>query len=410
MQPDLKTTAHQRYTKIPSAVLLHVAWRNLINKKLRAFLTIMGIIIGIGSIFFLLSFGLGLRDLVTREVIGNQSIQSIEIESGNSKIIKLDQAGVNKVKGLAHVKRSSLTYTFPGSLKIKGSETDTIVYGIDPDYQGLTSLRLLEGRLLNDGDVKQAFMNQGALNSVGITDPKKAIGQEIQLAIPLQNVETSKKQIVDTYKVVGVIDSTSGSEIFIPRFNFEAAGVLNYSQMKVLADSGADVGTLRKQIESLGYQTSSPVDTIDQINQIFRFFNIILAGFGIIGMIVAVLGMFNTLTVALLERTKEIGLMVALGARNRDMRRLFILEAMLLSLIGAAFGVLLAFLGGLLINVLMNSLAHNRGVTEHFMLFATPFWLILAMFGFMMVVGLVVVYFPARRAGKINPIEALRRE
>ena len=170
------------------------------------------------------------------------------------------------------------------------------------------------------------------------------------------------------------------------------------------------VESLRKQIESLGFETASPVDTLDQINQVFKFFTIILGGFGAIGMVVSVLGMFNTLTISLLERTQEIGLMMAMGSRNRDMRRLFIIEAFLLSVVGAAAGITLAVIGGKGVNLIMNSFAHGRGVTGDFELFSTPLWLMGALLVFMVIVGMLVVFFPSRRAAHINPLDALRRE
>ena len=183
-----------------------------------------------------------------------------------------------------------------------------------------------------------------------------------------------------------------------------------FSQVKIEAASSRDVAILRPQVESLGFLTASPADTIDQINQFFKFFNVMLAGFGAVGMIVAVLGMFNTLTISLLERTKEVGLMVTLGGRNRDMRKLFVLEAILLSVAGAVIGILMAVILGQTINLIMNGFARKRGVTDYFQLFATPPWLILGMIGFMLCVGLLAVYLPARRAARINPIDALRRE
>ena len=135
-----------------------------------------------------------------------------------------------------------------------------------------------------------------------------------------------------------------------------------------------------------------------------------LVGFGAIGMIVAVLGMFNTLTISLLERTQEIGLMMALGGRNSDMRKLFIFEALLLSVIGAATGIILAIISGLGVDAYMNHFAQNRGVSDGFSLFATPPLLVVGLMGFLVLVGLIVVYIPARRAQKISPIDALRRE
>jgi ABC-type antimicrobial peptide transport system permease subunit len=207
-----------------------------------------------------------------------------------------------------------------------------------------------------------------------------------------------------------VIDADTGAEVFTPGYLFEQHGVEQYSQIKLITANVNDISKLRKQIESLGFQTSSPIDTVDQINQIFKYFNVILAGFGSIGMIVAVLGMFNTLTVSLLERTSEIGLMIALGGRNRDMRRLFTIEASLLSLLGAVTGIIIALIVETAMNLSINAYARSRGVTENFSIFATPIWLIAAAIIFMILIGRLVVLLPAYRASRIDPIDALRRE
>src|SRR5262245_27336022 len=97
---------------IPSSVLMYMAWKNLMHKKLRAFLTVFGVVIGIGAIFFLLSFGLGLQKLVTNQVIGNQSIKSIDVTTPNSRILKLDQTNFNKIKNLPHVTRIGAVYSY----------------------------------------------------------------------------------------------------------------------------------------------------------------------------------------------------------------------------------------------------------------------------------------------------------
>jgi putative ABC transport system permease protein len=393
---------------IPTNVLMHIAWRNLMHKKLRAFLTIFGVVIGIGAIFFLLSFGIGLQRLVTTQVIGNQSVKSIDVTTPNSKIIKLDNQSVSKIKNLPHVVQSGAQYSYAGSLKAHGSEVDAIVYGEDSTYQRMENLSLGGGRFLRDNDGNSAMINNAALRAIGYKNARDAIGKTINLDIPLSN--GTQKQVTGQFSIVGVIDTESGNEIYIPGNVFSAAGVPAYTQVKVEADTASRVADLRKQIESQGFLTTSPIDTIEQINQVFRFFNVILAGFGAIGMIVAVLGMFNTLTISLLERTKEVGLMITLGARNRDMRKLFVFEAVLLSLAGAVIGILSAIILGQIITVAMNSFAHHRGVTEHFQLFAIPFWLVGGTILFMLCVGLLVVALPARRAARINPIDALRRE
>lgn len=410
-EPGKSSILRHAYTSIPLSTLIYMAWRNLIFKRLRAFLTIFGVVIGIGAIFFLLSFGIGLQHLVTQQVVGNSSIKSIDISSQNTKVVALNNANASKIKHLPHVVQTGTSYSFPGSLKINGSTVDGIVYGIDSGYQGLASLTLSGGSPIDfNGNPKSALVAQAVTDSMGIKNAKSVIGKELTLDVSLAGTGARKTQLTDQYKVVGIINDTSGSEVYIPGSTFTSAGVSSYTQMKILADKTSSVTPLRSQIESQGFVTSSPLDTIDQINQIFKFFNFILVGFGAIGMIVAILGMFNTLTISLLERTKEIGLMVALGGRRIDMRKLFLFEAVLLSVAGAIIGIILAILTGRVINVVMNHLARHRGVSGGFTLFATPPWLIIGMIVFMLCVGLAVVYLPAKHAERIDPIDALRRE
>lgn len=388
-----------------------MAWRNIITKKLRSALTIIGVVIGIGAIFFLLSFGLGLQNLVTEEIIGNTSVKAVDITSPNSKIIKLNREATDKIKNLAHVEKLGTSYSFAGSLTFNNSEVDSIVYGVDETYQGMANLAVTTGRKLTPQDARGVMVNKAALQSIGISDASKVIDKKLELIIPLQTATNKAKDAIrDSFTVVGVIDSGAGSEVYISSSLFDQAGVEQFTQVKLIADDADNISGLRKQIESMGFETVSPVDTIDQIDQIFKYFNFALVGFGAIGMIVAILGMFNTLTISLLERTREIGLMIALGARHKDMRILFILEAVLLSLIGSIMGIVLAIFAGSIVNFGMNRMAHGRGVADSFDLFATPWWLILLLIVFMVVVGLGVVLLPARRAERINPIDALRRE
>jgi len=396
---------------VKTTILFDVAISNLINKKLRTTLTVFGIAIGIGAIFFLLSFGIGMQRLVTDEVIGNQTIKTIDVSSSNSQILKIDDISVDRISKIPNVEQVGRAYYYPGSYKINSSESDSIIYGVDKGYQDLTYLNLVEGRLLEQQDKLSVVLNIAALESIGLADkPGELVDKIVEITVPLAKADKQLQPIKNDFTVVGIIDSGSGAELFIPADNFDDAGVAELTQLKAGAVTVDDVRGIRTQIESLGLQTASPVDTIDQINQVFRFFNIILIGFGSIGMVVAVLGMFNTLTISLLERTKEIGLMVALGARSVDMRKLFMFEAMILSFSGALIGIIGAFLLGRIVNLGMNMLADGRGVQNSFELFAYPPIIVIGMLLFMVVVGLIVVYIPAKRAEKINPIDSLRRE
>lgn len=403
--------AHDKST-VKKHILLSIALSNLSHKRFRTALTLFGIAIGIGSIYFLLSFGLGLQQLVTNEVIGNKSIKTIDVTSPNSNIIQLDDITTERLASIPQAKNIGKTYYYPGSFKVSSSESDTIVYGIDKGYEDLTYLNVIEGSLPNSSDASNpAVINQSALQSIGLADhPKEIIGKQIHLIVPLDKTDKNLKSLDKDFTIVGVINSGSGSEVFIPASIYKELGVQALTQVKLGVDNVDDIGIVRTQTESFGLETASPVDTLNEINTIFKYFNFILIGFGGIGMLIAVLGMLNTLTISLLERTKEIGLMVALGARSLDMRILFMFEALLLSGFGAVIGIVSAIILGRVVNIVMNIFAHGRGVQDSFNLFADPWWLLLGSVSFMLVVGLLVVYLPARRAEKINPIDALRRE
>lgn len=389
---------------------MYIAWKNLVTKKLRTLLTIMGVVVGIGSVFFLLSFGLGLQDLVTKQVIGNQSVKTIDVTSTNSRILKLDNKSIEKMQGMSHVELIGVEYAYPGSVSFKGGSKDVVTYGIDTNYGQLLNLKVSAGRVLSQEDNTSVVLNVEAVKAFGFENDQVALGKKIDLLVPLQNSGAKEEEFEKQFKVVGVVETGSGSEIYIPSFHFDLAGVPNYSQVRILTDDVANTQALRKSIEAIGFQTTSPSDTLDQVNQIFTVFNLIMIGFGSIGMFIAVIGMFNTLTISLLERTREIGLMMALGGRNRDMGKMFTVESLLLSVIGAIIGIIIAIIIGQVINTVMVGFAESRGVHDGFQLFAVPLWLVLGVIGFMAIVGITVSLFPARRARKINPIDALRRE
>lgn len=400
----------QQFKTVNTGILLHIAFRNFIDRKLRSFLTVTAVVIGVAAVFFLLSFGLGVQALVTNQVIGDKSLKSIDVTSPNSKIVKLNEESIATIKRFNHIDKVGVQYSFPGIMKLGGGEADVIAYGVNYEYQNLSSLEISEGRLLKENDNKSIVVSQSALKAFGITDAKKAVNQIVIITIPLERAEAEITQIAESFVIVGVIESSAGNEIFMPSSNFDVAGVPNYNQVKVVVDDMSNVNVVRTQIESKGLQTTSLIDTLNEINNIFKFFNLVLIGFGSIGMVVAILGMFNTLTISLLERTKEIGLMMALGARRYDVRRLFIFEAILISLIGSVIGIILAFITGKLVNLYINFGARDRGVTEYFELFKTPLWVVALIIITTVLIGAGVVYFPARRAEKINPIDALRHE
>jgi putative ABC transport system permease protein len=399
-----------KYSTIPFSVLLFMAWRNLTTKKFRSTLTVTGIAIGIGSIFFLLSFGLGLRSFVTDELIGNKSIKTIDITSQNSKIVKLNDTNLEKIAGLPKVDKVGTSYSMAGKMTYNKSEINIIAYGADSVYQDFSNFSLVTGKLLTKDTMDSVLISKSSMEELGIEEASQAIGQTIAISLPLDKINEDDPGSIDKeFAIVGVIDSSYGSEIFVSNNVFDQYDIDQYAQIKISADSVDDIPNLRKQIESMGLTTSSPIDTIDQVNQIFSYFNAILIGFGLIGMVIAVLGMLNTLTVSLIERIGEIGLLISLGGRHKDMKKLFIYEAILLSVIGSVAGLVLATLLEFVLNIFVNKMVVGRGFTEAIYLFNTPIWLYGALVALMVIVGLLVSLMPARRASKINPIDSMRQ-
>lgn len=397
-------------------ILLSMAYRNLLFKKLRTFLTVLGVVIGIGAIVFLVSLGLGLQQVVTNEIVGSKSVKAIDVSSPKPKTIKLNKDAVNKFIKYPKVDSVAPTFSFAGKVVFQSSNTDSVINGSDQNYFDLSSFKLVEGKKIALESDDQVVVNTSLLKTIGISDSSKIMNQKIKLVIPKEKRQeaSGNNEVKDDFErimtVVGVVDSGSGAEVFTTDTLLLSSGFQDYNQVKVVVKTKEDVAMVRKQIEGLGFITASPVDTLDQINQVFTILNFLLAGFGGIGMVIAILGMFNTLTISLLERTKEIGLLVSLGARRKDVRRLFIIEALALSFMGASLGIMASWGLGGAINTALFSLARSRGVSETFSVFYIPIWLILAILVFTTIVGLLVVAYPAHRASRISPIDALRHE
>lgn len=383
-----------------------MAAANLWFKKLRSGITILGIAIGTGSIFLLMSFGLGLQALVAAQVSRGEAIDTIDVTTGGSRLLKLDDSAVKQFGAITHVTQAAGYYATAGKLTIGNANADVVTYGVNSPYLQTANLSLAAGSPLDTTKSDQAVISRAILDAVGITNPRQAIGTAISLKAKTGDGATIDRKVT----IVGVTSSGSGTEAFVSDAVFRAAGTTQFAGVKVLVGSRSDVTQARRAIEGLGFTTTSPVDTLDQVDQVFRVLRIVLVSFGAVGMSIAILGMINTLTISLLERTREVALMLALGARPRDMRQLFILEAILLSLTGGLVGIIGAEGIGALVDFVLNRLASSRGAAAGFTVFARPLWLTLATLGSMALVGFLVAYVPARRAARINSVEALRRE
>jgi putative ABC transport system permease protein len=227
----------------------------------------------------------------------------------------------------------------------------------------------------------------------------------------------------DAFEVAGVLDSESfgirGRQIFLPMDlaldvrERKGANLIvaskkgSYLAAEVRVQDPGLTGDVTRRLKSAGYSVLSVADVVRQINLVFLVLEGFMACIGAIGLVVSLFGIANTMAMAVLERTKEIGVMKALGARDRDVARLFLAEAAALGLLGGAVGTLLAFLGGKLANVVARGLFE---LPARVSLFHVPLWLAVASVAFAALVSMVAGYFPSRRAARMEPVAALRFE
>ena len=182
-----------------------------------------------------------------------------------------------------------------------------------------------------------------------------------------------------------------------------------YETLTVRVRRASEVVAVEKKIKALGFSTFSLVDASNNIRLVFAVFDAFLGVFGSLALVVASLGIINTLVMAILERRREIGVLKALGASDRDVRQIFFAEAGVMGLLGGCFGVLIGWLIGRAITVGTNIYLHGRGFPS-IEISAVPWWMVGGAIGFSIAVSLAAGLYPASRAARLNPVEALRYE
>ncbi len=264
-----------------------------------------------------------------------------------------------------------------------------------------------------DQALKQAVVNRAVLAIIGMSE-SEAVGKKITLTFvavgDLTEGESDRIESVPTdYTIVGVTPEEGTPVVYVPFIELRSLGITRISQIKVIADDKDSLPGVRASIEAMGYGTVSVVDTVSQINSLFVSFRLVLAIIGMVALSVATLGMFNTLTVSLLERTREVGLMKAMGMKSEEVRELFLTESMIMGFYGGLLGLLIGFGVGKLLSLLLSSVAIARGV-GFVDVSVVPFSFVLTVVALSLVVGILTGYYPAKRATKISALNALRYE
>ncbi|MCW1949382.1 MAG: ABC transporter permease [Candidatus Shapirobacteria bacterium] len=261
--------------------------------------------------------------------------------------------------------------------------------------------------------VGEAYISTAMLKLLNMS-PDEALGKtfNVSYVVPDGNIKgmTGRLQSKEKeYKIKGVIEDNNTSFYYYHLADAKRLGISVYSQLKVLTDSQEKLSGVRKNIEFLGFKTDSTADTVVQIESLFKTLRLILGLLGTIALAVASLGMFNTMTVSLLERTREVGVMKAMGMLSNEVRELFLAESMIMGVGGGVFGILLGFSLGKILSLVLSSisLVKGQGVIN---IVYIPWFFTMFIMTISFVVGMVTGWYPSKRARQISALNALRYE
>ncbi|OGE70994.1 hypothetical protein A2617_00205 [Candidatus Daviesbacteria bacterium RIFOXYD1_FULL_41_10] len=392
-------------------MIFNLALTAILANKLRAFLTMLGIVIGVTSVILLIALVSGLQTYITNQIQGLGS---------NLMFVMPGRMGGARSPG--GVQANRLVYSDTVNLRTKlGSEAevsasiqrnatlkfgnkrdkDVSIFGVEANYPEIISIDLTSGRFFKQSE-------QEASRKVAVIGPTVVVnlfGTGQALGKPIDIAGTKYTVIGITEKKGSVFGMDQDNSVYVPfqtaqrQFGIDRLNTIYISaklaeNVKLVQDKSTAI--LKKRLSEDEFTIQTQEQTLSTISQITGVLTAALGGIAAISLLVGGIGIMNIMLVSVTERTREIGLRKAVGAKPKDIRNQFLVEAIVLSGLGGIAGIIL-------------------GITLSFIIgrfFTTtiPWWSILLSFGFSTAVGVIFGVAPAIRASRLNPIEALRSE
>ncbi|MBI2438991.1 MAG: ABC transporter permease [Candidatus Moranbacteria bacterium] len=391
--------------------ILKLSLRMFKARTMRTLLTILGMSVGIAAIIFLVSFGYGLQNTLLKKITTSDALVTLDVTLGDENGPEaLDSATIAEIKNIPNVADVIPILELAGQGKFGDITLDVNTVSSTASLLKNEGLKIQEGKLFTKEETTSIVITT-AVAQVFSKPAEEMIGTPVTLAL-FQNEESEQTSQglsftpENTYTIVGVV---SGEEniVYLSLDSLTGFPLTSYTKLKVKCRSTDILNLVRQEIEQRGFIASSISETIDQANKVFRAVQIVLMVFGMIALVVSAIGMFNTMTIALLERTEEIGIMKAIGASRMSISMMFIMESTLMGFLGALGGVILGYIEGQVLNALINLVASRFG-GESVDLFFSPLWFISTVIAFGAFVGFLTGVFPARKASHIDALDALR--
>ncbi|MCR5031748.1 MAG: ABC transporter permease [Lachnospiraceae bacterium] len=450
--------------------LLRMSLNSLMKRKVRTILTVLGVVIGTASIVVMISLGLGLSNAIMSDLESYGSITAITVresygynDSGSKKESeqkRLDDDLVEELKQLPHVTFVAPQLQTNVMLKSGLYECNEQLTGIPAEIMGQMGFKPGQGDIPKPGEKLQFYYGNQVLTDfynaktnayywdTGVLPDVDLMNDTIfvifdtdaywrwkypsegevtqppkKYVIPASGVEQGDENTWSEHSYGIYCDlealKTELKRVFknkpIPGQPTTKTGKpykqLFYSAIIVNAETLDDVEELTNTINNMGYQAYSNGEWVKQEQQTLGYIQAVLGGIGAVSLLVAAIGITNTMMMSIYERTKEIGVMKVLGCDLGNIRSLFMLEAAYIGFIGGIVGLVLSYTLSFLINhVTGDMLANEMGLAEGAGISYIPFWLVLLAIVFSTMVGMVAGFFPARRAMRLSPLAAIRNE
>jgi putative ABC transport system permease protein len=420
---------------------LKVSWGSLVSNKLRSLLTILGMAIGVGAVITLMAIGNGAQAAVQAQFNslgtnlifiqpGTTNSGGVRQQAGNVNTLTYDDAqAVADPNNVPDASLVSPELTTGGQIVYQSQNTFGRVYGVTAPYSEIHNYNVQQGTWMSDDQVS------GNANVVvlGATVAQQLFGNTSPIGLNIRlnsGAPGAQGQRSGNFQVIGVGEAKGGSgfdnpdtAVYIPittamdKFSRQTtgSGAKSVSQITVQAASAAQIGAVEQEINDLlmtrhhisdptqiDFSVTSQQDQLATRQNITGVLTIFLGAVAGISLVVGGIGIMNIMIVSVTERTREIGIRKAIGARKNDILMQFLVESMLVSLLGGLTGIL----AGVAVSALVNGQKLNGQAMQTLV---TPGSIVLAV-GVAAAIGIFFGLYPAYRAASLRPIEALRYE
>jgi ABC-type lipoprotein release transport system permease subunit len=455
--------------QISKTELIDLSIQNMISKKNRFIVTVGGMTVGIAGIVFLVSVGYGLQAMVINRVARLEEMKQTDVSVLPGSKLFLNDDTLRSFNEVENVELALPQIAVVGKVNFNESVTDMAVYGVTREYLEQSAIAPVQGKIFDNNELKtdvvvtkenveisqdedttptddellgdfvevegesdlevtfivskvkfpesmndkQAVVNRSFLTVLAI-DEEEAVGQTFSVTFVATDrselgVQSRIESTTEEYEIIGITPDDATPLFYVPFIHLRVLGIEDYSQVKVVVNEERNLPEARRTIEAQGFGTSSVVDTVAEIEGFFSTTRTILALLGTVALMVAGLGMFNTLTVSLLERTREIGLLKAMGMKSDEVRELFLAESMLMGSLGGFLGILVGLLFGKFLELLLSIYASINGAGT-VTIIDMPILFVISIITISFLVGIITGIYPAMRATKISALNALRYE